>query len=137
MSTAPLVCQVCKKSKSPNSGMIAELIRPSLLEFIKKKIPDLDPKAFICRVKSMVAVAHTLSIFSLQDEANLTGFMRVLTESKPAWHERFGNANPVELAPTKFTAEAVHSLCRAHPFNYNIIRRDANAICCAARPIRY
>ncbi|HMF46791.1 MAG TPA: DUF1003 domain-containing protein [Candidatus Udaeobacter sp.] len=48
MSTAPLICQVCKKSKSPNSGMIAELIRPSLLEFIKKKIPDLDPKAFIC-----------------------------------------------------------------------------------------
>src|SRR2546421_3795433 len=48
MSTAPLVCHVCKKSKSPNSGLIAELIRPSLLEFIKKKIPDLDNKAFIC-----------------------------------------------------------------------------------------
>ena len=48
MSTAPLVCQICKKSKSPNSGMIAELIRPSLLEFIKKKVPDLDSKAFIC-----------------------------------------------------------------------------------------
>ena len=48
MSTAPLVCHVCKKSKSPNSGMIAELIRPSLLEFIKKKVPDLDSKAFIC-----------------------------------------------------------------------------------------
>src|SRR6478752_3371200 len=45
---ALLVCQVCKKSKSPNSGMIAELIRPSLLAFIKKKVPDLDPKAFIC-----------------------------------------------------------------------------------------
>ena len=28
--------------------MIAELIRPSLLEFIKKKVPDLDDKAFIC-----------------------------------------------------------------------------------------
>jgi len=46
--TAPLVCQVCKKPKPPNSGMIAELIRPSLLEFIKKKLPDLDSKAFIC-----------------------------------------------------------------------------------------
>ncbi|MGC2353993.1 MAG: DUF1003 domain-containing protein [Candidatus Udaeobacter sp.] len=45
---APLVCQVCKKPKSPNSGMIAELIRPSLLEFIKKKLPDLDSKGFIC-----------------------------------------------------------------------------------------
>jgi hypothetical protein len=48
MNTAPLVCHVCKKSKSPHSGMIAELIRPSLLEFIKKKMSDLDPKAFIC-----------------------------------------------------------------------------------------
>src|SRR5438034_10475668 len=48
MSTAPLVCHVCKKTKSPNRGMIAELIRPSLLEFIKKQLPDLDSKAFIC-----------------------------------------------------------------------------------------
>ena len=48
MSNAPLVCQVCKESKSPNSGMIAELIRPSLLDFIKKKVPDLDAKGFIC-----------------------------------------------------------------------------------------
>jgi len=45
---APVICQVCKKPKSPNSGMIAELIRPSLLEFIKKQVPDLDSKAFIC-----------------------------------------------------------------------------------------
>ena len=28
--------------------MIAELIRPSLLEFIKKKLPDVDSKGFIC-----------------------------------------------------------------------------------------
>src|SRR5438876_7958266 len=48
MSTAPLVCQVCKKSMSPNSEMIAELILPSLLEFVKKKMPDVDSKAFIC-----------------------------------------------------------------------------------------
>ena len=48
MSIAPAVCQICKKTKSPNSGMIAELIRPSLLEFAKKKVPDLDSKAFIC-----------------------------------------------------------------------------------------
>src|SRR3954454_11090989 len=45
---ASLVCQVCKKSKSPHSGMIAELIRPSLLDFIKKGTPGLDPKGFIC-----------------------------------------------------------------------------------------
>src|SRR5438132_8790123 len=46
--TAPLVCQNCKKAKPPNSVMIAELIRPSLLEFITKKLPDLDSKGFIC-----------------------------------------------------------------------------------------
>jgi uncharacterized membrane protein len=46
--TAPLICQVCKKPKSPHSGMIAELIRPSLLEFIKKKLPDVDSNGFIC-----------------------------------------------------------------------------------------
>jgi uncharacterized membrane protein len=46
--TAPLVCQICKKPKPPNSGMIAELIRPSLLEFISKQLPDLDSKGFIC-----------------------------------------------------------------------------------------
>src|SRR5881296_1125152 len=48
MSTAPLICQICKKPKSPHNGMIAELIRPSLLEFIKKRLPDLDSKGFIC-----------------------------------------------------------------------------------------
>ena len=46
--TAPLVCQICKKAKPPNSGMIAELIRPSLLEFINKQLPGLDSKGFIC-----------------------------------------------------------------------------------------
>src|SRR5881296_3953908 len=46
--TAPLVCQICKKHKSPHGGMVAELIRPSLLEFIKKEKPDLDEKGFIC-----------------------------------------------------------------------------------------
>src|SRR6266446_3299864 len=45
---APVICEVCKKPKSPHSGMVAELIRPALLEFIKKKLPDLDSKAFIC-----------------------------------------------------------------------------------------
>jgi uncharacterized membrane protein len=28
--------------------MIAELIRPSLLEFVRKKVPDIDGKGFIC-----------------------------------------------------------------------------------------
>jgi uncharacterized membrane protein len=46
--TPPVICEVCKKPKSPHSGMVAELVRPSLFEFIKKKLPDLDSKAFIC-----------------------------------------------------------------------------------------
>src|SRR6266567_4500211 len=35
---APVICEVCKKPKSPHSGMVAELIRPSLLESIEKKL---------------------------------------------------------------------------------------------------
>lgn len=46
--TAKLICQVCKKPKSPHDGMPVELIRPSLLEFIKKRRPDWDEKGFIC-----------------------------------------------------------------------------------------
>jgi uncharacterized membrane protein len=47
-ATTLQICQICKKPKSPQSGMVAELIRPSLLEFIKKRIPGLDSKGFIC-----------------------------------------------------------------------------------------
>jgi uncharacterized membrane protein len=43
-----LTCQVCKEPKSPHDGMIAELIRPSLVEFIKKSLPDWDDKGFVC-----------------------------------------------------------------------------------------
>src|SRR6266566_203356 len=48
--TAPakLICQVCKKPKPPHDGMLAELIRPSLLEFIKKRMPGWDGNGFIC-----------------------------------------------------------------------------------------
>jgi uncharacterized membrane protein len=45
---ARYVCQICKKPKSPQNGRITELIRPSLLEFIKKQVPQLDEKGFIC-----------------------------------------------------------------------------------------
>src|SRR5207247_11024288 len=45
---APVISEGFKKPKSTYSGMIAELIRTSLLEFIKRKMPDLDSKAFIC-----------------------------------------------------------------------------------------
>src|SRR5438067_7383674 len=47
-ATTPLICQICKKHKSPHGGMVAELIRPSLLEFAKKEKPDLDSKGFLC-----------------------------------------------------------------------------------------
>jgi uncharacterized membrane protein len=47
-STALQVCQICKKPKSSHGGMVAEVIRPSLLEFIKKGMPDWDGKGFIC-----------------------------------------------------------------------------------------
>jgi uncharacterized membrane protein len=43
-----LNCHICKRPKSPHDGMMAELIRPSLLEFIKKSVPDLDDKGFVC-----------------------------------------------------------------------------------------
>jgi len=42
------ICQVCKKHKSPHQGTITDVIRPSLLEFIKKRMPDWDGKGFIC-----------------------------------------------------------------------------------------
>src|SRR5437867_9673930 len=48
--TAPatLSCQICKKTKSPHEGTIAERIRPSLVEFIKKSVPAWDDKGFVC-----------------------------------------------------------------------------------------
>jgi hypothetical protein len=41
-------CQICHKATSPSVGTVGELLRPSLLEFIQKRVPDFDPKAFIC-----------------------------------------------------------------------------------------
>ena len=45
---ATVICQVCKGPKSPHDGMLAELIRPSLAEFMKKNVPEWDGKGFIC-----------------------------------------------------------------------------------------
>jgi uncharacterized membrane protein len=47
-ATTPLVCQICGKPTSPHNGMVVELIRPSLVEFIRKRLPGLDSKGFIC-----------------------------------------------------------------------------------------
>jgi len=42
------VCCVCKQAKSSHEGQIAELIRPSLLEFVKKRMPECEGGAFVC-----------------------------------------------------------------------------------------
>ncbi len=41
-------CQICRRVISPGAGTVAELLRPSLSEFIRKRHPGLDPKGFIC-----------------------------------------------------------------------------------------
>jgi len=41
-------CQVCHKTIRPSAGTVGDLIRPSLLDFIQKKVPDFDPHGFIC-----------------------------------------------------------------------------------------
>jgi uncharacterized membrane protein len=43
-----LVCCVCKQPRSQHQGQFSELIRPSLLEFIKKQLPECTGKDFIC-----------------------------------------------------------------------------------------
>src|SRR5216110_1165056 len=46
--TSKVTCQICKKQKSLHDGMMSELIRPSLAEFIKKRTPAWDDKGLIC-----------------------------------------------------------------------------------------
>ena len=41
-------CCICKVTKSPIQGQIADLIRPSLLEFMKKKAPECQAGDFVC-----------------------------------------------------------------------------------------
>src|SRR6266576_2396005 len=41
-------CQICRKSVSTRNGTIGEVVRPSLSDFIKKKVPQWDGKGFIC-----------------------------------------------------------------------------------------
>ncbi len=43
-----LICCVCQQAKPQAAGMIAELIRPSLLELIKKRRPGCNGESFIC-----------------------------------------------------------------------------------------
>jgi uncharacterized membrane protein len=43
-----LVCQICKLEKRASRGSMGELLRPSLAEFIRKRVPDWDSTGFIC-----------------------------------------------------------------------------------------
>jgi len=42
------VCQICGKRKLPNQGQIADVIRPSLLESMRKRYPQWDGRGFVC-----------------------------------------------------------------------------------------
>ncbi|MEP6603184.1 MAG: DUF1003 domain-containing protein [Spartobacteria bacterium] len=44
----PVICRICNQSKLPTTGQIAELIRPTLLEFMRKRHPDWDGTGFVC-----------------------------------------------------------------------------------------
>lgn len=48
MNEANPICQVCKQPKPSQEGVVVELIRPSLVEFMKKRVPDWDNEGFIC-----------------------------------------------------------------------------------------
>ena len=42
------ICQICKEPKPSTQGQIADIIRPSLLEFMKKRHPQWNGKGFVC-----------------------------------------------------------------------------------------
>jgi uncharacterized membrane protein len=42
------VCQICREPKPPTQGQIADLIRPSLLDFMKKRHPQWNGQGFVC-----------------------------------------------------------------------------------------
>jgi uncharacterized membrane protein len=42
------VCQICHKAKSPTQGQFAEVIRPSLLDHLKKQHPEWNGTGFVC-----------------------------------------------------------------------------------------
>lgn len=45
---AQALCQICHQQIAPSSLIAAGLIRPSLADFIHRKVPDFDPHGFIC-----------------------------------------------------------------------------------------
>lgn len=44
----PVHCQICHRAKSPVDGEVAELIRHSLFEFMRKCHPEWDGTGFVC-----------------------------------------------------------------------------------------
>jgi uncharacterized membrane protein len=48
MSNKTYACQICHKSKSPTQGQVAEVIRPSLLDYLKKRHPEWNGTGFVC-----------------------------------------------------------------------------------------
>ena len=46
--SAPIACRLCGESKVPTQGQIAELLRPSLLAFMRKQHPEWDGSGFVC-----------------------------------------------------------------------------------------
>ena len=42
------ICQICNQARPPQKGEAAELIRPSLHEFIRKQHPQWDGTGFVC-----------------------------------------------------------------------------------------
>jgi uncharacterized membrane protein len=48
MSETRVVCQICGKTKLLNQGQVAEMIRPSLLESMRKRYPKWDGHGFVC-----------------------------------------------------------------------------------------
>jgi uncharacterized membrane protein len=42
------VCQICGKTKRLNQGQIADVIRPSLFESMRKRYPQWDGRGFVC-----------------------------------------------------------------------------------------
>ena len=68
------------------------------------------------RIKPMTDAAGTLYVFTLEDKTNLPRFVLMILKPKPAGHERFGDANSIELATAELGAEAVYSEAGPHTY---------------------
>ena len=44
-----ILCQICGRKRKPSEMMPCELIRPALINTLKKKYPDWRPEGYVCR----------------------------------------------------------------------------------------